>query len=32
VRLRGLMCVPPPQPDLEAQRALFARLRDLLEG
>jgi len=32
VRLRGLMCVPPPQPDLEAQRALFARLRDLEQG
>ena len=32
VKLRGLMCVPPPQPDVQAQRALFARLRKLLEG
>jgi pyridoxal phosphate enzyme (YggS family) len=32
VRLRGLMCVPPPQPDTAAQRALFARLRTLLLG
>jgi pyridoxal phosphate enzyme (YggS family) len=31
VRLRGLMCVPPPQPDAPSQRALFARLRGLLE-
>jgi uncharacterized pyridoxal phosphate-containing UPF0001 family protein len=31
VRLRGLMCVPPPQPDAAAERALFARLRRLLE-
>ena len=31
VRLRGLMCVPPPQPDAAAQRALFRRLRTLLE-
>ncbi len=31
VRLRGLMCVPPPQPDTAAQRALFGRLRTLLE-
>ena len=31
VRLRGLMCVPPPQPDVTAGRALFARLRVLLE-
>ena len=29
--LRGLMCVPPPQPTPEAQRAMFARLRILLE-
>ena len=29
--LRGLMCVPPPQPDAAAGRALFARLRILLE-
>ncbi len=31
VRLRGLMCVPPPQPDVAAGRALFSRLRLLLE-
>jgi PLP dependent protein len=31
VRLRGLMCVPPPQPDGLATRAVFARLRTLLE-
>lgn len=31
VRLRGLMCVPPPQPDPSPTRALFARLRTLLE-
>jgi pyridoxal phosphate enzyme (YggS family) len=31
VRLRGLMCVPPPQPDAAAERAVFARLRSLLE-
>ena len=31
VRLRGLMCVPPPQPHVAAERAVFARLRTLLE-
>src|SRR5579863_4607549 len=31
VRLRGLMCVPPPQPNAMAARAVFARLRILLE-
>jgi PLP dependent protein len=31
VRLRGLMCVPPPQPDQAAMRAVFGRLRTLLE-
>jgi uncharacterized pyridoxal phosphate-containing UPF0001 family protein len=31
VRLRGLMCVPPPQPTVQAERAVFARLRGLLE-
>ena len=31
LHLRGLMCVPPPQPDLAAERAVFARLRGLLE-
>src|SRR5580692_3094986 len=29
--LRGLMCVPPPQPNPSAERAVFARLRTLLE-
>jgi pyridoxal phosphate enzyme (YggS family) len=33
VRLRGLMCVPPPQPQPNpaAERLVFARLRNLLE-
>jgi PLP dependent protein len=31
VCLRGLMCVPPPQPNVAAERAVFARLRTLLE-
>ena len=31
VCVRGLMCVPPPQPDVAAERALFGRLRTLLE-
>jgi PLP dependent protein len=31
VALRGLMCVPPPQPDASAERAVFARLRAALE-
>lgn len=31
VRLRGLMCVPPQQPNSAAERAVFARLRSLLE-
>ena len=31
LRLRGLMCVPPPQPDTAAARAVFAGLRKLLE-
>jgi PLP dependent protein len=31
VRLRGLMCVPPPQPTVAAERALFAQLRGLKE-
>jgi hypothetical protein len=26
INLRGLMCVPPPQPDRAAERAVFARL------
>ena len=29
--LRGLMCVPPPQTDAMPTRAVFARLRSLLE-
>lgn len=29
--LRGLMCVPPPQDDVDAQRRVFAELRVLLE-
>jgi hypothetical protein len=29
MRLRGLMCLPPPQPDAMAERAIFARLRKL---
>ncbi len=32
VRLRGLMCVPPPQPDEASERAVFSQLRMLLEG
>jgi pyridoxal phosphate enzyme (YggS family) len=32
VKLRGLMCVPPPQPDVAAERAVFSHLRQLLEG
>ena len=31
VRLRGLMCIPPPQANAAAERALFSRLRTLLE-
>ena len=31
VRLRGLMCIPPPQPDVRSERAVFSRLRSLLE-
>jgi pyridoxal phosphate enzyme (YggS family) len=31
VCLRGLMCLPPPQADVAAERAVFARLRTLLE-
>ena len=29
--LRGLMCVPPPQPNVAAERAVFARLRAALD-
>jgi PLP dependent protein len=31
LKLRGLMCVPPPQPDAAAERAVFGRLRAALE-
>jgi len=31
LKLRGLMCVPPPQPDAAAERAVFGRLRGLLQ-
>jgi pyridoxal phosphate enzyme (YggS family) len=31
VKLRGLMCVPPPQPDAAAERTVFARLKAALE-
>jgi len=31
LRLRGLMCIPPPAPEEQAQRAPFARLRELYE-
>jgi PLP dependent protein len=29
LKLRGLMCIPPPQSEVAAERALFARLRVL---
>ena len=31
IRLRGLMCIPPPQPTREAERGIFARLKAALE-
>jgi PLP dependent protein len=31
LRLRGLMCLPPPEPDYERQRMHFRRLRECLE-
>jgi pyridoxal phosphate enzyme (YggS family) len=31
IQLRGLMCVPPPQPSPTAERAVFARLRVALQ-
>ena len=31
LKLRGLMCIPPPRADVRSERALFARLRVLLE-
>jgi pyridoxal phosphate enzyme (YggS family) len=30
LRLRGLMCIPPPEPDEARQRVAFARLREQL--
>lgn len=32
LRLRGLMCIPEPTPDVALQRARFARLRELSEA
>jgi len=32
MKLRGLMCVPPPQPDAAAERAVFSKLRNLQEA
>lgn len=32
LRLRGLMAIPAPEPDPDAQRRPFARLRDLFES
>ncbi len=32
VKLRGLMCVPPPQPGVSDERAVFSHLRRLLEA
>jgi PLP dependent protein len=32
LRLRGLMCLPPPQPTPGDERAVFARLRVALDG
>ena len=29
VKLRGLMCVPPPQPNAAAERAVFSQLRQM---
>ncbi len=31
LQLRGLMCIPDPQPDFEAMKAVFLRAKDLLE-
>ena len=31
LQLRGLMCIPPPQPDAATERAVFARLRALMD-
>jgi len=32
LRLRGLMCIPPPAADLEEQRRPFRQLRELMES
>jgi pyridoxal phosphate enzyme (YggS family) len=32
VRLRGLMCIPPPLPDAAAQRAVFSQTKVMLDG
>lgn len=32
IALRGLMCIPPPQPDVASQRSMFSNLRQLLQG
>jgi len=32
LKLRGLMCLPPPQPEGAAARSVFARLRESLEA
>ncbi|QKO23152.1 YggS family pyridoxal phosphate-dependent enzyme [Rhodoferax sp. BAB1] len=31
LQLRGLMCIPDPQPDFEAMKAVFLRAKDMLE-
>lgn len=31
LQLRGLMCIPDPQPDFEAMKAVFLRAKDLYE-
>ncbi|MDP3700579.1 MAG: YggS family pyridoxal phosphate-dependent enzyme [Hylemonella sp.] len=31
LQLRGLMCIPEPQPDFEAMKAVFLRAKDLYE-
>jgi PLP dependent protein len=32
LKVRGLMCMPPPEPDPRAQRAMFSRLRAMREA
>src|SRR5271166_1313353 len=32
IKLRGLMCVPPPHPNPDAQRPQFARLREIKDA